>query len=130
MTQYRKKPILVDAYQLCSADDILWPDWLSEARQAGVVSIDLTTGDVEIRTLEGTMKASPGKFSTNARISLHGDWIIKGVQNELYPCKDTIFKATYEEIVDNTYLDDLEDEESNHGKDVPRSLLYSEVRRP
>ncbi|MCG2963705.1 hypothetical protein KZ308_28620, partial [Escherichia coli] len=39
----------------------------------------------DIETLEGTMTAQ------------HGDWIIKGVQGEFYPCKPDIFKQTYEE---------------------------------
>jgi hypothetical protein len=39
---------------------------------------------VTIDTAEGRMTASPG------------DWIIKGVQGEFYPCKPAIFKATYE----------------------------------
>lgn len=41
--------------------------------------------DRSVETLEGTMKASPG------------DWIIEGVQGEFYPCKDDIFRATYDE---------------------------------
>ena len=40
--------------------------------------------DLEIDTLEGTMKAKPG------------DYIIKGVNGEFYPCKPEIFKQTYE----------------------------------
>lgn len=39
-----------------------------------------------IKTLEGVMKAYPG------------DWIIKGVQGECYPCKPDIFEATYEPV--------------------------------
>lgn len=42
------------------------------------------SGTLEIRTLEGTMTAS------------EGDWIIRGVKGELYPCKPDIFEATYE----------------------------------
>lgn len=41
-----------------------------------------------ISTLEGTMVASSG------------DWIIRGVKNELYPCKPDIFAATYEPVAD------------------------------
>ncbi len=44
--------------------------------------------EVEIPTLEGVMKASPG------------DWIITGVKGEKYPCKPDIFKATYEPVED------------------------------
>lgn len=42
----------------------------------------------EIVTLEGTMTAEPG------------DWIIVGVKGERYPCKDDIFRASYEAVVD------------------------------
>ena len=41
----------------------------------------------EVHTLEGVMKGKPG------------DWLIKGVEGELYPCKDEIFKKTYERVV-------------------------------
>lgn len=41
---------------------------------------------IQIDTLEGTMKAGIG------------DWIIKGVNEEFYPCKDEIFQKTYEEV--------------------------------
>jgi len=40
----------------------------------------------EIKTLEGTMVGNPG------------DWLITGVAGEQYPCKDEIFRATYEEV--------------------------------
>lgn len=58
--KYRKKPIIIEAYQ--------------------------TDKELEIETLEGTMKANKG------------DWIIKGVKGELYPCKHDVFKETYEEV--------------------------------
>ena len=45
------------------------------------------TCDLVIKTLEGTMSAD------------HGDYIIKGVQNEIYPCKPDIFKQTYEKVM-------------------------------
>ena len=57
---YTKKPIAVQAYQ--------------------------TDKEMEIETLEGTMKADKG------------DFIIRGVQGELYPCKPDIFYATYEKV--------------------------------
>lgn len=45
------------------------------------------TCDLVIKTLEGTMSAE------------HGDYIIKGVQNEIYPCKPDIFEQTYEKVM-------------------------------
>ncbi|MDX2187757.1 MAG: hypothetical protein SFV32_12550 [Opitutaceae bacterium] len=52
----------------------------------GVEKLAARDGAVFVSTLEGSMKASMG------------DWIIKGVQGELYPCKPDIFEATYEAV--------------------------------
>ena len=52
------------------------------------MTTDPTTTPLKINTLEGCMEASPG------------DWIIRGVQGEFYPCKPDIFEATYEEAND------------------------------
>ena len=75
--KFRKKPVVIEAVQV--VPDPVWPDW---ARAAVVVN----NGLVQIATLEGVMTASPG------------DWIIKGVQGEVYPCKPDIFEATYERV--------------------------------
>ena len=50
-----------------------------------VVEAEQATSFGSINTLEGTMTYSPG------------DWIITGVKGEQYPCKDDIFRQTYEE---------------------------------
>lgn len=61
--RYRKRPVIIEAYQ--------------------------TDEPVDIETLEGTMHASPG------------DWIIRGVKGEIYPCKPDIFETTYEAVEDD-----------------------------
>lgn len=84
MAQYRKKPVVIDAFQWRPllptgerAEPI--PDWIVMSEY------DLGPGNsLMIKTLEGTMRADPD------------DWIIKGVKGELYPCKPDIFAATYE----------------------------------
>lgn len=84
--KYRKKPVVIEAMQLShkNADDVL--EWVD----AGGHHAELIYGPtanwigVAIFTLEGTMEGSPG------------DWIIRGVQGEFYPCKPSIFAATYE----------------------------------
>lgn len=53
------------------------------------VTIDPADGCLVIRTLEGDMKAELG------------DWIIRGVQGEFYPIKESIFMETYEEVSDD-----------------------------
>lgn len=53
-------------------------------------------GDVIIKTLEGDMRAR------------HGDYIIKGVNGEFYPCKPEIFEKTYEKVIDDVAVKELE----------------------
>ena len=76
MSQYRKKPVVIDAWQNNLGSDV--PDWVLDA----VVITD--DGSLIIRTLEGDMRASLN------------DWIIQGISKEVYPCKPDIFAATYE----------------------------------
>lgn len=98
MAKYRKKPVVIEAVQVTNADynGKTWdgcpfsglPKWLTEAIDAERI-VPGTPGNTDyaewfIETSEGTMKASPG------------DYIIQGVQGELYPCKPDIFEATYE----------------------------------
>jgi len=60
MPKFRKKPVVIEAFQ--------------------------TSVGRDIETLEGTMHANPG------------DWIITGIKGERYPCKDEIFRQTYEPV--------------------------------
>lgn len=83
--QFRKKPVVIEAVQYQGGGnfaDPLLPSWIWEALESGVVFN--RQGDLIIKTLEGEHLASPG------------DWIIRGVKGELYPCKPDIFAATYE----------------------------------
>lgn len=87
MAKFRKKPVVIEAWQIGSNEPV--PGWLHSAILGGrVMMVSLTSYPpklaADIRTLEGTMRAQ------------EGDWIIKGVQGELYPCKPDIFEATYE----------------------------------
>lgn len=81
MPKYRKKPVVIEARQfdgsLESAQPIL--EWIGDARPA-----EYEDGHMLIKTLEGEHRADPG------------DWIIRGVQGEFYPCKPDIFTATYD----------------------------------
>lgn len=87
MGKFRKKPVVIDAW--CNTEDLphrsLMPEWLKEAERAGVVRFsERYHGHFTIKTREGVMRAD------------YGDWIIRGVKGELYPCKPDIFEATYE----------------------------------
>lgn len=81
--KFRKKPVVIDAVQLtASAFDADHPN---EEHLIGV-TYDPTERCAFIKTLEGVMRADIG------------DWIIRGVKGELYPCKPDIFAATYEAV--------------------------------
>lgn len=80
MSMFRKKPVVIEARRLLVGSSnlvaglALWCDG----------SYNYLEDSILIRTLEGSMIASPG------------DWIIKGIEGEFYPCKPHIFAATYE----------------------------------
>lgn len=87
MSQYRKKPVVIEAFQV--GVDRLWPDWFHDAVSANkIVTYGLGKYGkgrkwCEVHTLEGVM------------IAQDGDFIIQGVKGEIYPCKPDIFAATY-----------------------------------
>jgi hypothetical protein len=86
MSKYRKKPVMVEAVRFTgrgSEDAIL--EWIDGPLASYHMGSDPATAPIKISTLEGVMEAAPG------------DWIIKGVAGEFYPCKPDIFEATYEE---------------------------------
>lgn len=87
MFKFRKKPVVIEAVQLSSLEGdktCAAPRWLFEAIASGVVTTE--DKDTFINTLEGTMLVG------------EDDFIIRGVQGELYPCKPDIFNATYEKV--------------------------------
>ena len=75
--KYRKKPVVVDAVQWFRPGDEM-------KIGAPVLSATYRQGAQYIPTLEGDMFLTPG------------DWIIRGVRGEFYPCKPEIFAETYE----------------------------------
>ena len=88
MTKFRKKPVVIDAFHF-TMDTFKNIEELSEFLQDENVDINyLNEGKIYIETLEGTMCAS------------EGDWIIKGINGEYYPCKPDIFEKTYEPVND------------------------------
>ena len=93
MPRFRKKPVEVEAvlWDGTNIEDVLalvefdkLPNDVPYVKP-GVVHV-VPTGELEIPTLEGTMTASAG------------DWIIRGVEGEVYPVKPSIFDATYEAV--------------------------------
>lgn len=99
MPKFRKKPVEIEAFQITRerrADNREWPAWLDEAwnrdyetpgavRPSNYPKSD-GNDELEIVTLQGIHRVS------------WGDWIIRGVKGELYPCKPDIFAATYDPV--------------------------------
>ena len=81
--KFRKKPVVIEAVNWDGTVQSL--DAIREL-DSGKRFVDFGGDYVFIETLEGQMTACLG------------DWIIKGVAGELYPCKPNIFWATYEEV--------------------------------
>lgn len=85
MPKFRKKPVVIEAWQVPSEGESCCDEmttWLLGAPPETMESQH--DGSIAIHTLEGVMTANPG------------DWIIKGVKGEFYPCKPDIFEQTYE----------------------------------
>ena len=84
INKYRKKPVVIEATQYQGTE-----------KSANEIKKDCPNANylgseghyfLIIPTLEGDMRAE------------EGDWIIKGVKGEFYPCKPDIFEATYEKV--------------------------------
>lgn len=99
MYKFQKKPVVIEAFQMTKErrqDNSEWPQWLHEAWNEDPANpnalfpsdfpVSDGTDELEISTLEGTLRVS------------FNDWIIKGVQGELYPCKPDIFEQTYDAV--------------------------------
>lgn len=98
MSKYRKKPVVIEAIRCREAWHKMgndWkglPQWFRDAYEGKngsvrtIIGINHPEPCIEIVTLKGVMKASID------------DWIIRGVNGELYPCKPDIFAQTYDEV--------------------------------
>lgn len=80
--KYQKKPVVIEAVQwdgtdICLSEIVHWMNCEVQ---------NLENNKLGIETLEGVMEASVG------------DFIIKGIKGEFYPCKPDIFEQTYEEV--------------------------------
>ncbi len=83
MRKFRKKPVTIEAIQLTDAKSVLDIEaWIDSP----TVGFNTSPPTLWIDTLEGRMTAYAG------------DWIIKGVNGEFYPCKNEIFINTYQEV--------------------------------
>lgn len=78
--RFQKKPVVIEAIQFTGNN-------VNDIKEFTNYNASVCNGELNIYTLEGNMIASIG------------DWIIKGIKGEFYPCKPDIFEQTYEEVV-------------------------------
>lgn len=83
MQKFRKKPVVIEAVQITGA---MFDDSHPNPEHIIGLIYNPRHKNVTIPTLEGVMRGEVG------------DWIIKGVNGELYPCKNDIFQKTYEPV--------------------------------
>lgn len=100
MGKYKKKPIVVEAIRWTGSNleeirNFVGSDLIEEYVKLFDIKRTLKKMlvDIAIDTLEGIMRVD------------YGDYIIKDVNNELYPCKPDIFEQTYEEVIEDGDLD-------------------------
>jgi hypothetical protein len=89
MSKFRKKPVVIEAKlfnQVTIYEQEMLADWCKGKLRGYQLPADNRV--IQIDTLEGEIEAS------------WGDWIIKGVKGEFYPCKPDIFEMTYERVED------------------------------
>lgn len=79
MPKFRKKPVEIEAVQYIGHN-------FDEIEKFVGGDAEFRDGELVVATLEGPLRATPG------------DWIIKGVKGEFYPCKPDIFAETYEPV--------------------------------
>ena len=89
---YRKKPVVIEAIQWNGNNLTEIKEFVGDSLVYDIIDTAWQVGKgkphvlMKIKTLEGDMNASIG------------DYIIKGVDGEFYPCKPDIFEKTYEEV--------------------------------
>ncbi len=81
--KFRKKPVVIEAMQFTEEDKEIVFRWITCNHYADWEGQNEV---IKIETLEGDM------------IARKGDWVIKGVNGEFYPCKQDIFEKTYEKV--------------------------------
>lgn len=115
MMKYRKKPLEVEAF-IMGIDDI--PDWFMDKVTSNEIILSRNVNETYcyIKTLEGTMKAD------------YGDYIIKGINGEVYPCKPDIFEKTYEISLKTVNYNNIYEKAINtYGENAQLDMVIEEM---
>ena len=91
--KFRKKPVEIEAVQFIYTEEGISCLKAFCGKSLGTIEYSMGKAEAQIQTLEDGCN-----FFTVKHIATEGDWIIKGVQGEFYPCKPDIFEMTYEKV--------------------------------
>lgn len=117
MKQYRKKPVTIEAVQFDGLNPTEIKDFVGENCEVEIYDNKVTppVARIVIHTLEGDMEVSKG------------DYIIKGVKGEFYPCKPDIFEQTYESVGPDKSLEEAALGNYYGGGYIPKNQELREV---
>jgi hypothetical protein len=92
--KFRKKPVVIEAVQL------RWDNWNEMCAHTGADNTEGCYIDAAGNITDDTNARMGLKIPTleGVMLAVEGDWVIRGVKGELYPCKPDIFEATYEPV--------------------------------
>ena len=97
MPLFRKKPVVIEAMQFTEESTSELDTWLSNLTPRVAFGFQ---GDIQGRTTAVIISTLEGQMRGDV-----GDWIIRGVRGEVYPCKSDIFAATYEPVEITAHVD-------------------------
>ena len=109
--KYRKKPVVINAIQWTGKNT----DEVKELAFTSTCKITVNYDSICIETLEGLMSAKIG------------DWIIKGIKNELYPCNPDVFAATYELVEPTTRIGSNQGSSRISSVAIPESVFKDTI---
>lgn len=89
--KYRKKPVVVEAFQLTDDPEMISPKWFTQAVADEAVWIDRSIVDGHMRVYGCTISAKDGRM--HAKL---GDYIIREADGRIYPCSRSVFQRNYE----------------------------------
>ena len=106
--KFKKKPVEIEAIQYTGKNDFQIANWSNDlVSPISKWSIDLVSPSPVLEPSENNQSGSYLQIKTSEGVmtAIVGDWIIKGVKGEFYPCKNEVFLMTYDVVIPTDVLD-------------------------
>lgn len=107
-TKYRKRPVIIEAMQLpyhpTASEGMAVYQWVESNTDGSFEPMDVIEGKKPYPESGVSIDPRDGRFIISTLEGLHwvdlGDYVIRGIKGEFYPCKPDIFEASYEKVKD------------------------------